>query len=245
MTMQITSGPYFLSEMLAVNLSLTNHTNNIFLLQGTSPEPGTSNYSCRPPLKVTMLGGESPHDPNLQTALAATISCYDPHGTVQLQPGQTITNYQYVALTSSGFVTLSAQATFQKAGLQDGVIQMVPTTSPLDGHWPSIQITVQAGVPSDRAISLHQESTQVFVDAPPAARSQLLYMSVYDCDLGRGSSQHGGTDHWIRLSTQTITIKPDCGHPVDFGTPYPAKLLQWTYVVGAPGYAMISERYQS
>lgn len=242
MTMQITSGPYFLSEMLAVNLSLTNHINSTFLLQGTSPAPGPSNYSCRPPLEVVMTGGEFPRDPNLQSALAATISCYDPHGTVQLQPAQTITNYQYIALTSSGSVTLIAQATFQKPALQDGVIQMVSTASPLEGHWPSIQIKVQAGVPSDRAISLHQQSTQAIVDAPPAARGHLIYMSVFDCDLGRGASQHGGTDHWMSLSEMAIQ-KPQCGFSMINRTPVPGKFLRWTYIVGTPGYAMVAGKY--
>lgn len=242
MTMQITPGPFFLSEMLAVKLSLTNHTNTIFLLQGTSPALGTSNYSCRPPLKIVMTGGEHPYDSNLQSALSAAISCYDSPGTVQLQPAQTITNYQYFALTSSGAVTLTAQATFQKAALQDGVIQMVSTASPLDGHWPSLQITVQAGVPSDRAISLHQQSTLVIVDAPLTVRGQLIYMSVFDCDLGKGSNQHGGTDRWIGLRMMAIE-KPQCGFSMINGTPVPGKFLRWTYVVSAPGYAMVSGKY--
>jgi hypothetical protein len=242
MTMQITPGPYFLSEMLAVNLSLTNHTNTIFLLQGSSNAPGTSNDSCHPPLKIVMTGGELPRDPNLQSALASTISCYDSPGTVQLQPAQTITNYQYFALTSSGAFTLTARATFQKQALQDGVIQMVSTASPLDGHWPSLQTTVQAGVPSDRAISLHQQSTQVIVDAPLTARGQLIYMSVFDCDLGKGSNQHGGTDRWIGLRMMAIE-KPQCGFSMINGTPVPGKFLRWTYVVSAPGYAMVSGKY--
>ncbi len=242
MTMQITPGPYFLSEMLAVNLSLTNHTNTIFLLQGSSNAPGTSNDSCHPPLKIVMTGGERPYDLNLQSALAATISCYDSPGTVQLQPAQTVTNYQYIALISNGSVTLTARATFQKTALQDGVIQIVPTASPLDGHWPTLQITVQAGVPSDRAISLHQHSTQVIVNAPLAAHGQLIYESVFDCDLGKGSSQHGGTDHWIGLRMMTIQ-KPQCGFSMINRTPVPGKFLRWTYVVGAPGYAMASGKY--
>lgn len=242
MIMQITPGPYFLSEMLAVKLSLTNRTNAIFLLQGTSPAPGTSNYSCRPPLKIVMTGGEHPYDSNLQSALSAAISCYDSPGTVQLQPAQTITNYQYFALTSSGAVTLTAGATFQKQALQDGVIQIVPTASPLESHWPSLKITVQAGVPSDRAISLHQQSTQVIVDAPLAARGQLIYMSVFDCDQGGGSFQHGGTGRWISLSGMTIQ-KPQCGFSMINRTPVPGKFLKWTYVVSAPGYAMVSGKY--
>jgi hypothetical protein len=198
--------------------------------------------SCQTPLKVVMTGVGRPYDPNLKSALSATISCYDTLGTVQLQPAQTITSYQYIALTSSGSVTFSARATFQKTALQNGVIQIVPTTSPLDGHWPSLQMVVQTGVPSDRAISLDQESTHVIVDSPPPARGKLIYLSVFDCDLGKGSNQHGGTDHWTGLQMMTIQ-KPQCGTTMSNGTPIPGKFLRWTYVVGAPGYGMVTGKY--
>jgi hypothetical protein len=236
MTIQITPGPYFLSEMLAADLSLANHTQTTFLLQGTLDVY----QKCHAPLKFVMTGGEIPSDPNLESNLAA-FPCTGSGGTVQLLPLETIRVRRYIALTSNGQVTLTAQATFQKTALQDGVIQIVPTAGPLDGHWPFLQIAVQARVPSDRVIFLHRQSTQVIVDAPPAVHGQLLYMSVFGCDLGKGGTQHGGTDYWIRLPT--MTIQPDCGFSVSLGTATPDKLLRWTYVVGAPGYVMVSGKY--
>ena len=244
MTMQITPGPYFLSEMLRVDLSLSNHTNSTFLLQEQTKMDGTSNKSCPPPLKIVMAVGDHQSDSNLQNALAATISCNSSLETVQLQPAQTITSYQYIALTVSGPTTIIASATFQKTALQDGVIQIVPDASPLQGHRPSLQIMVQAGVPSDRLISFYQQNTLVNVIAPPAARGRLLYMSVFDCDLGGGQSQHNGTEYWISLRTMTIQ-KPQCGYSTINGTPTPGKILRWTYVVSAPGFAIVLGKYPS
>jgi len=242
MTMQITSGPYFLSEMLAADLTLTNHSQTTYLLEGTWDNPGVIDDHCHLPLKVVMTGGDSPRDTGLEHNLAAAISCYGTPGTTQLLPNQTITIRQYVALTSSGHVTLKAQGTFQKPTLgQDGVIHIVSTTGPFDGHWPSLQISVQAQVPSQRLISLQAQPAQVIVDAPPDARGRLLYLSAYDCVDAR-SSQHGGGGYWINLATMVIE-KPQCGFSVTNGTPTPATFVRWVYVVGAPGYSIVSGTY--
>jgi anti-sigma factor RsiW len=242
MTMQITPGPYFLSEMLAADLILTNHSQTTYLLLGTWDNPGIPYDHCHLPLKVVMTGGDSPRDTLLERNLAAAFSCYGTPGTTQLLPNQTITVRQYLALTSSGRMTLTVQGTFQKAALgQDGVVHIVSSTGPLDGHWPSLQIAVRAQVPAQRLISLQAQTAQVIVDAPSAARGHLLYMSVFDCVDGR-SSQHGGPDYWINLTTNAIE-KPQCGFSVTNGTPTPATFVHWVYVVGAPGYSIVSGTY--
>lgn len=242
MTMQITPGPYFLSEMLAADLSLTNHSQTTFLLQGTWDNPGIVDDHCHLPLKVVMKGGDSPRDTLLERNLAAAFSCYGTPGTTQLLPNQTITICQYLALTSSGRIALTVQGTFQKPALgQDGVVHIVSAPGPFDGHWPSLQIAVQAQMPSQRLISLQAQAAQVIVDAPPAARGHLLYMSVYDCVDGR-STQHGGSGYWINLTTMVIE-KPQCGFSVSNGTPTPATFVHWVYVVGAPGYSIVSGTY--
>jgi anti-sigma factor RsiW len=242
MTMQITPGPYFLSEMLAVDLILSNHSQTSYLLQGTWNNPGVVDDHCHLPLKVVMMGGDSPGDTVLERNLAAAISCYGTPGTTQLLPDQTITIHQYLALTSSGRMALTVQGTFQKAALgQDGVVHIVSSTGPLDGHWPSLQIAVQAQVPSQRLISLQKQPAQVIVDAPSAARGHLLSMSVFDCVDGR-STQHGGSSYWINLATMVIE-KPQCGFSITNGTPTPATFVHWVYIVGAPGYSLVSGTY--
>lgn len=242
MIMQLTPGPYFLSEMLAADLILTNHSQTAYLLQGTWNNPGIPYDHCHLPLKVVITGGESPRDTLLERNLAVAFSCYGTPGTTQLLPNQTMTIRQYLALTGSGGMTLTVQGTFQKAALgQDGVVHIVSTTGPLDGHWPSLQIAVQAQIPAQRLISLQAQPTQVIVDAPPAARGHLLYMSVYDCVDGR-STQHGGPDYWINLTTIAIE-KPQCGYSIINGTPTYDTFVRWVYVVGAPGYSIASGTY--
>jgi hypothetical protein len=237
-TMRITRGPYFLNELLAVDLSLMNHTHSTFLLQGWA------GYLCSGPFKVTMTGGESQNGTNLVSNQANQSSCNAGANTLQLQPGHTLSSSQYIALMRSGHLTLTVQATFQKVALQDGVIQMVPTTDPLEGHWPSLKMTVQKLTPSDRSLALHQQGSQVSIPALPVALHQLLYMSVYDCDLGRGPTQHGGTEQWTKLSAMTLQ-KPSCGFSEINGTPTPGKLVRWMYAIGAPGYGIRSGTYPS
>jgi len=240
--MQITAGPYFLSEMLAADLTLTNHSQTTFLLQGTqAPLSEAWRDACHPPLNIVMTGGESPYAPNLQSTLTAAIPCFGSVGTVQLQPAQTIMIHRYIELTSSGHLTLTPRAVFQKPALgQDGVIQIVPTAGPLDGRWPSLQISVQPRVPSDRLISLHQQRAQVLVDAPPPARSQLLYVYAFDCDFGQRASGHesGSGGYWRSLPTMTIPT-PQCGTSMNIT----GKVVHWRYAVGAPGYNIASGTY--
>lgn len=236
MTMRITPGPYFLSEMLAADLSLGNHSQTTFLLLGVTDDP------CHSPLKIVMTGGERPYDTNLQSNLAA-ITCMGFPGSVQLQPNQTISIRQYAALTSSGQVTLTARAVFVKTPVgRYGLTPIITVASPLDKHWPSLQISVSAKTPSDRLISLQKQGALTIVNAPSAARGQLLEMSAGDCSFGPRASSHKGSDYWgDHLSTMTIET-PQCGVTDVDGTPIPGK-LRWTYVVGAPGYTMVSGRY--
>ncbi len=242
MTMQITPGPYFLSEMLAADLSLTNHSQTTYLLEGTWNNLSIPDDHCQLPLKVVMSGGGSPVDTALEHNLHAAIACYDTPGTTQLLPNQTITIHQYLALTSSGHVTLQAQGTFQTPALgQDGIIHIVSTTGPLDGHWPSLHISVQAEVPAQRLISLRAQHSRVVVDAPVAARGRLLYLFAFDC-VGRNSSQHGGGGYWIKLPG-TVIEKPQCGFSIMNGTPTYDTFVRWVYVVGTPGYSIASGTY--
>jgi hypothetical protein len=49
-------------------------------------------------------------------------------------------------------------------------------------QWPSLQISVQAGIPSDSLITGQQRGAQVTIDAPSGARSQLVYAYALRCD---------------------------------------------------------------
>lgn len=97
--------------------------------------------------------------------------------------------------------------------------------SPLDGHWPSLRIHVDAQVPSNRGLSLHDQGAQVMIQAPPTARAHLLYMESITCDQYLG----GGPTDWSPLST-TVLSQPAC----------PTAHKHWQYIVIAPGYAIVA-----
>ena len=266
MTMKITPGPYFLSELLEVDISLTNHTQTTF--QGdichlfpkliVIDGEGQRDTSLASAVATTINSAQYigmrvfPHDMNLASALTTIytpptnglIEClHEQFNLEQLQPTKTITVQHYVALTSSGHVTFTARAAFQRAVPgQNGRVALVPATNPLDGHWPSLQISVSTQVPSDRMLSLHQQTTQAIVDVPLAARSHLLYAFGYSCGLGSIASE-GGSEFRVgnrmdnKISQPTITLqRPQCDVPK-------LKILRWTYVVGAIGYTMLAGKY--
>ncbi len=261
-TLQVTPGPYFLGELLEVDLSLTNHSKTTF--QGDR---------CHLYPMLIVIDGEGVRDTNLASAADTTIyrdqytvkifphdtnlahlppitfppdflsECSPaPFNVVSLQPGKTVTVQRYIALTSSGHVTLAERATFQKVvhGANGG-IKLVPTASPRDGHWPSLQVSVGTRVPLNRTLSSRQQTTQLVVSVPTAARGYLLYAYEYACGLGKVVSESGGefrADHKITQPSMTLQ-KPQCDSQYPYFGSTPAKLLRWSYVIGVPGYAML------
>ncbi|BCL79724.1 hypothetical protein ccbrp13_21890 [Ktedonobacteria bacterium brp13] len=216
MSMSVTSGPYFLSELVFANMSLTNHTHTAFLLQGL---PFTT--PCEPALRLHQTAGESPH---YTLPLASFFYNCLKETPNELKPGQTITIQQYEPLTSTGHVTLSAQATFLKPG--GGIM-----TSPLDGHWPSLQIQVASKIPSDRLLSLHLNGSQLLINAPSAVHP--VYQFSEMCD---GLSVASGTPSWMSISTHMLNLS-------DNTAGCPEKHAHWQYVVSAAGYAIIEQKY--
>ncbi len=261
MTMKITPGPYFLSELLEVDISLTNHTQTTF--QGDI---------CHLIPKLIMIDGEGLRDTSLERALTAINQDFGvkkfPHGTSlasafatiyahnylppcnlidptflrQLQPSKSIATTGYVVLTKSGHVTLAARAAFQRAiPGQNGRVTLVPIASPLDGHWPSLQIWVSTQVPPDRILSLHQQPTKAIVDVPLTVRSQLFYAFSFTCtfgDSGIGTIVGNEVDKYFLTGHQpTFTLqRPGCAYSTN-------KSLNWTYVFGAIGYTVTAGMY--
>ena len=227
LTIKVPPGPYFLSEMLEVQITFVNNNS-----QASFQMLGPRGETCPGSFKAVMTGGESPYDTTLKNNLAAQHTCVNSRDMV-FQPGWGANGPSFVALTSSGHVTLTAQAGFQK-GFYDKQRGYHPdtTVSPFEGQSPSLQITVQTQVPPDRSITVHQQGSQVIVDAPPNA-NQLVYMETANC------SPTDRRTYWNDLYSTTLP-PPDCGTSSMNGTSTPNKLLWWTYVVGEPGYAMVS-----
>ena len=249
MTMRITPGPYFLREMLVADLSLTNHSQTTYLLEETLRDPGLLSDACQPPITVQISGGSGPSDTVLRNTLTSLASCSNrpgSEGTMKFKPGQTITAHQVLALTSSGQVTFTARGIFQKVVLgQDGVVQVANAPGPLDGHWPTMRVSVASQAPPARLISLQRQGLQVQVVAPPAIRTQLLIWASTSCiDRFGDGTGGGGSANWVALSGETIT--PDqCGVTSSNGTATTDKLKLWVYAVGAPGYAIALGMYQA
>jgi hypothetical protein len=241
-SMQLTPGPYFLGELLAADLSVTNHTHTTFLLMRTF-----YGNPCKGDLGIMMTGGDSLHytaPSGLDYHISIThLNSCDPMGIMQtqLEPGHTITIHQYLVITSSGHVTLSAGGTFftivghDNAGHSGNFI--VPTAGPLDGHWPLLRIDVASQVPPDRMLSLKRQGEQVSVTAPLDARSHLVYESVLHCQYGNGSFSFSGPFYWTSLST-TVLHKVPCSVDNANGMNFPGTFVDWTYAVSAPGYAI-------
>src|SRR5215469_5031526 len=106
MGMRLTAGPYFLSELLAVDLSLTNQTDQAVYL-GFPFEQDTCGYHSSNDTGVHILGGSKPaYTLPLPTDHSCPVSAAPFYYGIVLQPGQTHSVYRYLPLTLSGQMTL-------------------------------------------------------------------------------------------------------------------------------------------
>lgn len=224
-SMQLTVGPYFLSELLAVDLSLTNHTQTTFELAGI---PTTT--PCDPALSILMIRGNAPH---FQLTIdRGAISC--PGGMTQFKPEQAIHIREYIPLIDSGNVTFTQSARFLITKPEAGGGQVTTNgPDPLAGHWPAIAIKVNPHIPQDHKLSFTRSGLHILVTAPKPAQSHLLYLYTVQCqDFQDGGSSFSGNFAWQPLPTNPI-VRPGC----------PGKNIQWTFAFGAPGYAITQGSY--
>ncbi|HEY7419053.1 MAG TPA: hypothetical protein VH593_27980 [Ktedonobacteraceae bacterium] len=219
MTMRLTGGPYFLSEMLAVDISLTNHTDKAVHV-GYPFEGYTCGYSSSADTGVQIVGGSKPQ---YTLPLSTDHSCPPPlQGHAVLNPGQTLSVARYLPLTLSGQMTLIEKTQFYQSGGANNFPE--PTASPLDNHWPSLHITVSPSIPVNRTLSLQRTNTQVTVLAPSG--KQLVYMYTISCP-----SVGGGNFTWEPISTTTIKPYDDYCRRVQ---------VDWTFAFAVPGYAILT-----
>lgn len=226
--MQNTPGPYFLSELFVADMTLTNHTQTTFTLEGPS-----SSGPCGSALYLAMSNGTAP---KFTLPVSAVHSC--PYMQTQLKPGETLIFHQFTPLSSSGDITLTPGANFSQRQIDSNGSQTITDAkNPLNGHWPSIKIHVNPRVPIDRKISLQQDDTQVQVNAPAPARSHLYYIYNVTCDAFQGGTVGTGNFGWEHLSTTTLH-QPDCG---DYGN----QNIYWYYGISSPGYAIVSGQHHT
>jgi hypothetical protein len=231
MSMKITPGPYFLGELLAVDLSLTNHTHSSLILSGKndgSEAHPCSSYSLRPKL----TGGTSPHYSLYTKPVPFVYACGLVGDGPALVPGRTIVDHFYVLLTSSGEVTLAGVAFFD-------------TLSPLTGHLPTLHIQVAPQVPADRIISLQRQGSEVMAHAP--ASIHLIGQTYILCQVSstdRGTP--GGYDYWQTLSTHTLQ-RPACPDMNGWANGQQVTthwtIILWKYAIGAIGYEVAQGQF--
>jgi hypothetical protein len=215
------AGPYFLSELLPVDVSLTNHTQEDVILPGRNTTADRCHDSA---LMARLTAGSEPSF--AFPPLALGVSCTQEAYFTRVQPGETLLIHQYAPLTRSGTVTLSMQSASQGTTtnpLPSGAPAPFP---PLDGHWPSVQFQVQSQIPPDRALSLQEQPGHVLVRTPAGAQPSLLAMQVLSCDQPvylRSDAQ------WLPLASADLE-EPTC----------PGTQPRWAYVVSAPGYTIVS-----
>lgn len=209
-------GPYFLGELLSIDVSFTNHTQSRAELGGATPITNNSiaNLCFPSSLLVQVAKGSDPSYPLLEIGFA----CTQPLIVTEVAPGQTITIHEYVPLTKSREVTLTRGEPFAD-----------PVDTAINGRWPAVhmQIQVNPQVPQDRALSVHNQDGRVLISVPAGAKVDLLYMESVSCD-GYGLGGPNGWN-WTPLSTNVLR-EPAC----------PTAHRHWIYVVGAPGYAIVS-----
>lgn len=222
MSLRVTPGPYFLGELLAVDMSLTNTTQTPFHLLGqfTSVDIGLSMTEslCRGSIfHASLSGGHSPSftipAEQLLEQLKAAVSC-PKTGLSDLSPGESLTIRQYVPLESSGQVMLKAEASFAPANSSNAY--------PPPVHSLVFHLNVASQVPTDRTISAQWHGAELRVTIPHVVHPHLA--SIY-AESPLVSSDC--TAFWWQSASTDLQRISHC------------KGKQGAYAVGAAGYAIV------
>jgi hypothetical protein len=222
-SLQVTAGPYFLSELLDVTATLTNHNNKSVFLKGGA---GTLNFCAVGALTLITKGGGLPFD-NLPSNNTPTITCSSTQ--MELTPGKTLIMQGYVPLTKSGQITLALEANFLNITKDRyGDKETTSGTDPMYQHWPVLYMNVAAKIPSDRILLLQQQHAQVIINVPVAVRSHLVDYETISCVEDGQNTVGDASVGWDSVYTTPLS-EPECW----------GSNKHWTYVVGAPGYAIV------
>lgn len=230
----ITPGPYFLSEMLGIELTLTNQSQNV-IYAGTPFKGSACGYFSG----IVITGG---HGPTYQLPISFDHSC--PPGLsrgILLQPGKSITVHTYEPLLSSGALTVTAQIGLlqRTKNPAPGAFQFQPIDV-FNEDWPATHIQVSSTIPDDRQLSLQQDGDKVNITGPQAAQSDVVYAYGLGCgSMATGDATGTGNYSWTKVAKSAAPVSP----PQD---DYCAgKKIVWTYAFAAPGYALTLGTFRS
>jgi hypothetical protein len=220
MTVSMTPGPYFLSELLAVGITLTNYSQKTYT--AGIPFAGTG---CGYETGLTLNGGEKPY---FSIPIPIVHSCPLGFRGVTLKPGKTLPALVYLPLTVSGQVSLESSA-----GIYDGAVPQNPFPWPTPispfKSWPIVHFNVSAKIPAGRALIYKRQGLHVTVNIPSKAQSPLIYLYGVSCDDFNNDSGSTGTGNfgWYPISGNRVT-QPGC----------PGKNIEWYFAFGIPGYGI-------
>lgn len=219
MTLTLAPGPYFLSELVAEHLTLANTATRPYQLEGTSDVT-----ACEQALATAISGGGAP---TYTLPIEGALPC--PFLMSTLAPGQMWTIDDFLPLTASGQITVTAGARFiVTATATDGTTYQTGSDGPFANRWPALHLAVAATIPASHTIVLHATTGHVTVQAPAGALSNLYDLEDAQCQQGQGTAEI------LRLTWQHIAgatlDEPACAgtHEV------------WRYSLAAPGYAIAS-----
>ena len=217
-TMQVTAGPYFLSELVEANVLVTNRSQKSVYVD---------RWCVNSPFGLETYGGGKP---NYTFPDIGFFSCPPPFP-YEMKPGETMKNHAYVPLTASGKVTLTMYAKLSTITRNvDGSQNIIYESAALP--WPRLSINVAEHIPPDRVITLQREGTHIAIHAPAAALTHLLYMFGDDCrDVATGGRVKSIIFSWKSVALDGLKV-PDCAKP-----------MSWTYIISAPGYGIASSQY--
>jgi hypothetical protein len=128
----------------------------------------------------------------------------------------------------------------QTRTVPDGGHVITPAHSPLDGHWPSLTLSVAPAAPVDRRITLQGTGATLQVQAPLSAISSLYDIYSLKCshpinDPQAASYEVDTMGGWQPLAG-TVLHEPVCGEGEDANIRF--STVHWSYAVGAPGFAI-------
>lgn len=225
LSLRVAPGPYFLSELLATEMVLANHSQTTYDVGGT---PAAVANNCNQTMSLEVTGGGAPHF----TPGVRGIG-YCPFLKSTLKPGQTWTIVQMLPIMASGTITLTAQSGFlQIEKHADGSSYMTEGDGPFAGRWPAIHLSVASTIPAGRRLALHAlGSDRVVVTGPLGAITHLY--TVYDVTCHSGQSYTEAPDFAWGPVTGNVLVRAEC----------PGNDVVWKYSIGAPGYAIASGAY--
>lgn len=219
MTVQVPTGPYFLRELLAVRMTLANHSQTTYYLAGAPEANG-----CGSALSAVLSGGGSP---TYDFPAQPVFSC--PSMMSTLAPGRQLTIVVFIPVTASGRVTLSAQ-TYFLADVDGNIRDFDPIVGPFTHGWPSLPIEVTPQVPVAHTITLAAANGRLRITAPSGASAHLYYIFILTCgDIWEPAASMSTNGYWRPISTTMLT-QPSCS----------GSKTSWHYSVAAPGYAIAS-----